>query len=273
MKERCTLLLTGALLLGGVATADTVYLTDGEVFENVEAEVTETQVRIELEIGRISLPRSRVVRVEDSVSPLEAYRRKEQVLLQDVGSGAEDWLELALWARGEGYERGLKKAARTAAQYDPHLEGLAPLMRGFGYVFEEDLGGWVSRSLAMRSRGFVQFQGAWVALAEREAYERERRLELEARSASRRHDQLDRALEMIADKVDEPDPQSLVAIPQGMVLGTSLGFLALVSGPLPAQAVELGAAGSVFNAGSGSLAGSRFEALANRVPGSFLPIR
>jgi len=268
----------GLLFVGGSALADTVYLTDGETFEGVEAVLTESQVLIEMPIGRMTLPLDRVLRIEDSPSLMAAFQARERKLLVDPESDAEDWLTLALWARAKGYRPGLKKAALTARQHDPGLEGLAPLLRGLGLVYDAEYDEWITRTRSMQQRGFVRDDaGEWVSQAEHDANLRSRAQAAAEARDSRADDHLDRALEIIEEKTatrDEPGPSMLRAItgePHGSLIGIALGLPAFH--PTQLQSVASHVEGGVISAGSSFSDGSPFEAVADRIPGSFLPIR
>ena len=74
-----TALLLGTLL-GAPLLADDVYLKNGRSFENVVAEVGDTQVRVHMPGGVISLPRSSVERVTKADSSFAEYSRRKQEL-------------------------------------------------------------------------------------------------------------------------------------------------------------------------------------------------
>lgn len=168
--------LLGLTLLGGAASADDVFLKNGRKFEGVIAETTDTQVRIRMQGGVVSLPRSQVLRVESKDSDLSGYLRRKEALRRSADTRARDWLELARWAKSHGLEQGAREAALMAAELEPKLEGLAPLLRGFKYAYDEQAGRWISYEESMRKRGFVFTQGAWISreeLAERARLQRE----------------------------------------------------------------------------------------------------
>lgn len=168
--------LLGLTLLGGAASADDVHLKNGRKFEGVIAETTETQVRIRMQGGVVSLPKSQVLRVESKDSDLSGYLRRKEALRRSPDTRAQDWLELARWAKAQGLEQGAREAALMAAELDPKLEGVATLLRGYRYTYDEQLGRWISYEESMRRRGFVFTQGAWISreeLAERARLHRE----------------------------------------------------------------------------------------------------
>ncbi|HVT57197.1 MAG TPA: hypothetical protein VHR45_02255 [Thermoanaerobaculia bacterium] len=165
-------LLFAALLgawLAAPVLADTVYLANGRSFEGVIAEAGDTQVKVQMPGGTITLPRNAVLRIEKSDSSFAAYLRRLEELERASASGAAraaDWLELARWARQNGLAQGSREAALQAAEIDPRLPGLAPVLRGFGYVYDEALDRWIPYADSMRRRGFVQDEGQWISREE-----------------------------------------------------------------------------------------------------------
>ncbi|MFL6202627.1 MAG: hypothetical protein ACJ76J_25940 [Thermoanaerobaculia bacterium] len=169
-------LLLGLFLIGETASADDVYLQNGRKFEGVIAETTDTQIRIRMQGGVVSLPKSQVLRVESKDSDLSGYLRRKEALRKSPDARAADWLELARWAKAQGLDQGAREAALVAADLDPRLEGLAPLLRGYKYTLDEQAGRWISYEESMRRRGFVFTQGAWISreeLAERQRLSQE----------------------------------------------------------------------------------------------------
>ena len=177
MRNRIvTTLLLGLSLTGGAVSADDVFLKNGRKFEGVIAETTDTQVRIRMQGGVVSLPKSQVLRVESKDSDLSGYLRRKEALRRSADASAQDWLELARWAKTQGLEQGAREAALVAAELDPKLDGVATLLRGYKYTFDEAAGRWLSYEESMRKRGFVFTQGAWISreeLAERARLQRE----------------------------------------------------------------------------------------------------
>jgi hypothetical protein len=177
-----SLLLAGSLL-PAVAVADDVYLTNGRKFEGVIAETTDSQVRIRLQGGVISLPKSQVLRVDAKDSDLSGYLSRREALRRNADARAQDWLELARWAKSQGLEQATREAALAAAELDPKLEGLSPILRGFRYSYDEQLGRWVSYDESMRRRGFVYTGGVWVSREELAERDRQREQEMARRRA------------------------------------------------------------------------------------------
>src|SRR5215218_3710925 len=201
MRNRiASTLLLGFSVMGAAASADDVFLKNGRKFEGVIAETTDTQVRIRMQGGVVSLPKSQVLRVESKDSDLSGYLRRKEALRRSADARAQDWLELARWAKTQGLEQGAREAALVAAELDPKLEGLATLLRGYKYTFDEQLGRWISYEDSMRKRGFVFTQGAWISreeLAERARLQREAEAQVAQMREAARADRAARQTEML----------------------------------------------------------------------------
>jgi hypothetical protein len=175
------------------ALADDVYLVNGRKFEGVIAEMTDTQVRIRMQGGTLSLPKEQVLRVDQGDSNLAEYLRRKDLLKKSPTTRAADWLELSRWAHGKELDQAARESAVAAAALDPRLEGLPSVLRGYGYVFDAQLERWIPYAESMRQRGFVQMNGRWVspeehaALVEQqeEAVARHRAAQQEAARAAR----------------------------------------------------------------------------------------
>ncbi|HEV7504487.1 MAG TPA: hypothetical protein VGS07_06230 [Thermoanaerobaculia bacterium] len=154
------------LLTAAPVFADNVYLANGRKFEDVMAETTGTQVRIHLQGGVLVLPKSQVLRVEAGDSNLGQYLRQKEILKKSPATRAADWVELARWAQSKQLDQATREAALAAAILDPHVPGLAPILRGFGYVLDEQLDRWVRYEDAMRRKGFMQSNGQWITAEE-----------------------------------------------------------------------------------------------------------
>jgi hypothetical protein len=172
--------------------ADDVYLKNGRTFEGVVADVGDSQVRVHMPGGTISLPRSAVDHVQKADSAYaEFLQRKSQIESRESRENATggvrhagEWVELARWARRNDLPQGAREAALTAAQIDPRAPGLPGLLRGFGYVYDESLDSWISYDDSMRRHGFVQEGGTWVSREEHAERVREREAERSQRQAA-----------------------------------------------------------------------------------------
>jgi len=197
MRIRSLAALLFGLLPMAPAWADTVYLANGRTFENVIAETTETEVKIRMPGGSLSLPRSHVLRVEASDSNFAEYMRRKEAIRRSAS--AADWLALAQWAKRQGLEQGAREAALAAASLDPRIEGLAPLMRSHGFVLDAQLDRWIPYADSMRRRGFVLADGQWLSREESAARQRARDEELERRRAERAATQAAQATQAVRE--------------------------------------------------------------------------
>jgi hypothetical protein len=183
--------LAGFLVLVGcpvLAAADVVHLTNGRTFEGVVAEEGDQQVKIRMESGTLTLPRSLVERIDKSDTNLAEYLRRKQELRQ-AGGTARAWLDLAQWAQARGLSQAAREAALKSAALDPHLPGVDAILRPDGYVLDAALGRWISGDEEMRRRGMVEVDGEWVSrreLADRQM--QEQALYLQSQSAQAAQD-------------------------------------------------------------------------------------
>jgi hypothetical protein len=156
------------------ARADIVYLNNGRSFDGVVADESDGHVKLQIEGGSLTLPRSSVARIQKADSSLaELLRRKSE--LRREGAGAQAWLDLARWADGMGLASGARDAALTAAAIDPQLPGLDRELRAQNYLYDSQLGRWIPYADEMRRRGMVLDEnGDWVTRQEHAARLRER---------------------------------------------------------------------------------------------------
>jgi hypothetical protein len=164
--------LLSLLLLAVPAFADDVYLVNGRKFEGVIAETAGSQVRIRMQGGTLSLPKDQVLRVEAGDSNLAEFLRRKEALKKSPAAGAADWVELARWARAKELDQATREAALAAATLDPRAAGLAPILRGYGYVLDPQLDRWVPYADSMRRRGFVLAGGQWLTHEELQSRQR-----------------------------------------------------------------------------------------------------
>src|SRR5215213_3784865 len=183
---RNTLALSLLLTLSAVPVfADDVYLANGRKFEGVIAETTDSEIRIQMQGGVLSLPLTQVARVEKGESSLAEYLRRKEALQRDPRALASHWLDLARWAQTQKLQHGTRESALKAAELDPRLDGLGPILRGFGYVYDNSLDRWIPYADSMRRRGFVLANGQWITRQEHEAAVRAQEEEEARRRASR----------------------------------------------------------------------------------------
>jgi hypothetical protein len=235
-----TRLLPLLLLLAWVAVplfADDVYLINGRKFEGVIAETTDSQVHIQMQGGTLSLPRSQVLRVESGDSNLAEYLRRKEALKKDPGTRAADWLELARWAQTKELQQATRESALAAATLDPNLKGLEPILRGYGYVLDEQIARWIPYADSMRRRGFVLSNGQWITREEHaanvRAYEEEnarRRAQREEQARAARADRLAALAELTVVR-DLVQPSYPPAYPPSLYPGPYFGGVPVVIFP------------------------------------------
>src|SRR5262245_4760441 len=106
-------------LLGGAVRADEVILKSGGKVSGRVVSRTEKSVEVDVGAGRISVPMSSVVRIEDGRSALHEYEeRAGRIAAADV----EAWVALGEWAAGQGLSSQAREAyhrALAAAPNDP----------------------------------------------------------------------------------------------------------------------------------------------------------
>ncbi len=219
-------LLLAATLLAfptGPAAADDVYLTNGRVFEDVVARVEGDRVAIRMHHGLIRMPAEKVAQIVKEDSPLQTYlRRRAELEAQPGGGAAEDWIALARWVGDRGLATAFREAATTAARLDPTADGLEPLMRRLGLLYDEAVNRWVTEGELMRRRGFVAYDGVWVTPEQRAEAERRRAVALARRIEARQERQRDQALADLASALKtraETDAEASRATSGGIPLG------------------------------------------------------
>jgi hypothetical protein len=137
--------------LSTTSRADTIYLINGSVFEDVMVSArTEMEIRFRLDYGELSIPSSQVERVVEGKSAFEAFLEKRGAL--ETGSAEpEEWLALAEWAEMRGLVYGYRELLEMLAKRAPLMTGLAPHMRTLGYELDRDVGAWARRRTVERT--------------------------------------------------------------------------------------------------------------------------
>ncbi len=146
--------------------ADEVQLKGGGRLTGEIVEQTAENITVDIGAGRMTVKMSTVVSIDRSASPLQEYRSRAAVLKpEDV----EGWRELARWAT----DRALGTQAREAWTQVRNLIPDDPeANRGLGLV--QQGGKWMTEEESYLARGFVQFEGDWMAPAEKQAILAER---------------------------------------------------------------------------------------------------
>jgi hypothetical protein len=165
--------VVGCLLLPALVSGDEVYLKGGGHVSGVLVERTATLVVLETGPGRVSVPLSRVLRIEESRSALQSYLEQADALAPGDAAG---WARLARWAADHGLATPAREAWQRVLALDPgHPEANAALGRRLVN------GVWMAEEDAFRAQGYVPFEGRWVTPAEHEALVRERTADEQAR--------------------------------------------------------------------------------------------
>lgn len=127
---------------------------------------TETAVTVDIGAGKMTVPKSSVVQVDRSASPLQKYRAQAASLApEDV----EAWRKLGRWAASRGLTMQAREAfskVKAVVPDDPEANHVLGLVLLDGH--------WVTEKESFTARGFVQFEGEWMLPGERQAIVAER---------------------------------------------------------------------------------------------------
>lgn len=159
-------LLLAVTVLGLTASADEVYLKSGGQLSGRVVSRSATKVEVDVGAGRITVPASSVVRIEEGRSALQEYEERAG---QIAPGDADGWVALGRWAEARGLGTQAREAyqrALAASPSDPRAN------EALGNVHLN--GRWVSEEESYRARGYVRFEGEWMTPAEQEAILRER---------------------------------------------------------------------------------------------------
>jgi len=207
--------VAAVLLAAAPALGDEIYLKGGGRVSGRIVERTATRVAIETGPGRVTLPLTRVERIVEGRSTIEAFAEQASDLAAGDVAG---WADLASWAE----ERDLLTQARFAWQRvlatDPsHPEANA----GVGRVALD--GRWMSSDDAYRARGYVSYEGRWLTPAEHEAAVHEREADaaasLSAREANLRVQEAEARVREAEARAQEAGAEQSGGIPLGYAYG------------------------------------------------------
>ncbi len=236
----------------------------------------------------ISLPKEQVLRIEAGDSNLAEYLRRKEALKKSPAARAADWLELARWARAKELDQATREAALAGAALDPKLDGLAAILRAYGYVYDPQLDRWTPYADSMRRRGFVLANGQWLSRdeyqAKARAQEEEQARHRAAREQQAREDRLTALAELsVVRSLAAPAYPAYPAYPApyppaydgsyGIPLGVFTGYWGPM-GPGVGQPVppphqhHRGGQGGQWGQGSGELTHIPGSLIPGRVPGS-----
>ncbi len=231
MQSRPLPLLLLLSLVALPVLADDVYLANGRKFEGVIAETSGGQVHIRMQGGVISLPKEQVLRIEAGDSNLAEYLRRKEALKKSPSARAADWLDLARWARAKELDQATREAAMAGAALDPKLDGLAAILRTYGYVYDPQIDRWTPYADSMRRRGFVLANGQWLSRDEYQAKARAQEEEQARHRAAREQQAREERLTALAElsvvrslAAPAPPPYPVYDNSYGIPLGVFTGY-------------------------------------------------
>ncbi len=160
--------------------ADDVFLKGGGKVSGRIVKRTATSVEIDVGAGSVTLPMTRVERIQEGRSALQDYYDRAGALASGDLAG---WKELARWASAQGLATQAREAYERVLRADPGDRD-ANLARG-NVQLE---GQWVSEVEGYRARGLIEFERRWITPAEQEAILRQRAAESEAARGQRAMD-------------------------------------------------------------------------------------
>jgi hypothetical protein len=152
--------------------ADEVYLKGGGRFSGEIVEQTEDSVTVDIGGGYLTAPMSKVVRIEEGVSPLAEYRERAASI---PPGNAEAWRELARWATSKTLSTQAWEAYTQVVAILPDDD---EANRALGRVLLN--GRWVTEEESYRARGYVEFENQWMTPAERKTILAERQAQEQA---------------------------------------------------------------------------------------------
>jgi hypothetical protein len=154
------------LAMSSVVGADEIYLVGGGKISGEIVERNARKIVVETGPGRLTLPMSRVTKVETGRSALSEFRARARSLVAGDTAG---WVALGRWADDSALGTQAREAYERALVLDP---GNAEANARLGRVRTD--GRWLSPEESHRAQGLVPFEGGWVTPAEREAARRDR---------------------------------------------------------------------------------------------------
>jgi len=183
-----------------------VVLKSGGKLKGIIRSESVAQLVIEVAAGTARLNANEVLSVERGRHVLHEYYDREE-----KAKSAEDFHQLAVWAKENGLSRFARPNLEKAMRLDPSHEGAR---RGLGYTLHE--GRWMTQDELMRARGMVKHEGAWMTPEERQVrlereLEQEKREWAEAVEEERRAYEERRAREDFRRRIPEP----VVHLPYG----------------------------------------------------------
>jgi hypothetical protein len=183
MKIHPTLMLGLSLLLTP-AWADVVVLKDGRTLDGAVS-VKDGKVVVRHRFGEVRVDEADVLRIEETDDAWDELERLRARLSQGT---ADERYQFAMFARENGFQDEARKALLSVLRVDTHHPGARSAL---GYVQHE--GRWVTVSDRNAALGLVQYRGEWMTPEDkaerqadiREAAERKRQEKEAAREARR----------------------------------------------------------------------------------------
>ncbi len=162
-------LLLAAVLLTRAASPDEVFLKGGGQLSGKIVSRTATTIEVDVGAGKIGVPASSVLRIEEGRSPLHEFEDRAGKL---AAGDVDGWIALGDWAKDRGLSTQAREAyhrALAASPLDPRAN------EALGKVQLD--GRWMSEDESYRAKGYVQYEGEWITPAEQQALQRERAAE------------------------------------------------------------------------------------------------
>ena len=193
------------VLVPAMAGADDVILKGGGRVSGRILSRTDKAVEVDVGAGTITVPMTSVVRIDQKRSPLDDYYERAAALRADDAAG---WLALGKWASSEGLGSQARSAFENVVAADPaNVEANQAL----GRVFMD--GRWVTQEESYRARGFVQFEGEWMAPADRDAIVKQRDQQQQAETAQLEAERRTREAEARAAEAEARAREAEAAVP------------------------------------------------------------
>jgi hypothetical protein len=166
---RMRLMLLAVVLLPAAASADEVFLKGGGQVSGRIVSRSATTIEVDVGAGRIGVPASSVLRIEEGRSALQEYEERAGRL---AAGDVDGWVALGGWADARGLGTQAREAYHRALAVSPDEPRANEAL---GNVRMD--GRWVSEDEGYKARGYVQHEGEWITQAEQEAILRERAAE------------------------------------------------------------------------------------------------
>jgi len=154
------------LLSPGALLADEVFLRGGGSVSGEIVARDETEVKVDVGAGRITVKMASVERIDEGPSPLSEFRDRAAAL---APADVEGWRALGHWAAREGLAVQAREAYSQVLKVlpdDPEAN------EAFGRILYQ--GRWVSEEEAYSAQGYVEVEGEWMTPQDRQFIVEER---------------------------------------------------------------------------------------------------